>query len=72
MKVKEIIKKYLIENGYDGLYGDDCGCDLDDLIPCDNDCSMCEPGYKHKCPEGHEFDFIISPSKEPYDFTDEV
>ena len=45
MNVYEITKKYLIDNGYDGLFTDDCGCLVDDLMPCDGDCSYCEAGY---------------------------
>ena len=52
--VFEIVKGYLIENKYDGLYndlcGDECGCGIDDLMPCDYDCiSKCTPAYKHEC-----------------------
>jgi len=53
MTVKEIIKKHLIDNGYDGLYdsqqGCDCGCMIDDLIPCDGPSDHCYPGYKIDC-----------------------
>jgi len=49
MTVKEIVKEYLAKNGYDGLYGDECGsgCQIDDLIPCGEYCnySDCKPGY---------------------------
>lgn len=35
---KEMIRDYLVHNGYDGLYYDDgadnCGCSIDDLMPC--------------------------------------
>lgn len=68
MHVKEIVKKYLEENGFDGLYCEDCGCDKNDLISCDEYCGFCSPGYRHKCPKGHEADYVISPSKEsPFD-----
>ena len=33
MNVKEIVKKYLDENGFDGLCGFHCGCEKDDLAP---------------------------------------
>jgi len=49
MTVLEIVKKYLQDNGYDGLYGDECACCVDDLIPCDADFSDCKPGYKNIC-----------------------
>ena len=53
MIVAQIVRKYLEENGYDGLcggLGNSCGCGLDDFMPCDGDCSDCEPAYKHLCP----------------------
>ena len=73
MNVKEIIEKYLKDNGFDGLCNSDseCGCDLEDLMPCDNECGDCEPAYKHKCPEGHESDWLMTLSKEPPDFGSE-
>lgn len=34
--LKEIVEKYLKENGYAGLTDcDECGCHIDDLMPCD-------------------------------------
>jgi hypothetical protein len=70
MNVKEIIIKYLKENGYDGLCTDDCGCQISDLCPCGNNIELCGPGYKHKCREEYycdcdiPYDFTIKPSKE--------
>jgi len=47
MTVVEIVKKHLTDNGYDGLYTDECGCLIDDLMPCCSECAFdCEPGYK--------------------------
>ncbi len=37
MNCKDIVKQYLINNGYDGLAGEECGCTVDDTIgfmPC--------------------------------------
>ena len=51
MDVKQILSKWLTENGFQGLYNADvrCGCDVDDLNPC-GDCAMeCKPAYKTKC-----------------------
>jgi hypothetical protein len=65
MTVKEIIKKYLQDNGYQGLYyPGDCGCSMEDLIACSEDCSECEPGYKHRAGEDSEWDDIICGKKE--------
>jgi len=56
----EIIRSYLKSNGFDGLYHDgDCGCELSDLCPCQNDFSECTPGYKIQSEDGSEFDFYI-------------
>jgi hypothetical protein len=46
MTVKEIVSKYLVDNGFGGLHNGDCGCFDDDLFPCDGPCDSCEPAYK--------------------------
>lgn len=61
MTVKEIIKKYLEDNGFDGLWDDDCGCDVDDLMPCDGPADRCAAGYK--CPGTGDSDYNIGPEK---------
>ena len=48
--VYEIVEWWLRANGYNGLYTDDCGCHVDDLIPCNGDycvdyCMECLAGY---------------------------
>jgi len=54
MTVKEIVKKYLEDNGYDGLTSGDCGCKVDDLVPCGGAtcCGShmdCKAGYLTDC-----------------------
>jgi len=52
MTVGDIIKKYLDDNGFDGLVCSDgeCGCLKDELAPCENvNLDSCEPGYKVNC-----------------------
>lgn len=44
--VKEIMTKWLIENGHDGLCRECCGCDVKDLMPCSFDQSCCVPAKK--------------------------
>lgn len=63
MTTIEIIKQYLIDNGFDGLCNDelDCGCELADLEPCDVLQSNCKAGYKH--PGDMEYDFYIKDYK---------
>lgn len=42
MTVREIVKEYLREHGFNGLCSEDgeCGCGIDDLFPC-GDVSGC-------------------------------
>lgn len=50
--VLEIIAAWLRANGYDGLYSELCGCEVDDLAPCALDSDIptdCKAGYKHAC-----------------------
>jgi len=48
--VKEMVKAYLKMNGYTGLVGDGCGCEISDLMPCEAEgIPDCEAGYKHLC-----------------------
>ena len=69
MNVKEILIKYLKNHGYDGLFSEygDCGCDIEDLIPCDEACHNCEAGYK-TWSNNSEYDvkkfWLIGPKKE--------
>ena len=64
MDIEEIVETYLRENKFDGLYVDDCACNIDDLFPCGGDGSIldCEPGYRSEF-ESSEFDFVIGPKK---------
>lgn len=66
MKIKEIIKEYLNNNGYDGLFcPGECACKKDDLMPCDEYMMDCEPGYliEKKCADA-EYDWYIGAKKE--------
>ncbi len=58
MTVKEIVYRYLSDNGYDGLYfSGECGCEISDLAPCGEMNEKCEAGYKKDCDDlcDHEF-----------------
>ena len=62
MTIKEIVKKYLEENGYDGLASPDleCGCPIDDLMPCDKpNAEECVSGHKSNV----DGDIIFVPGK---------
>ena len=46
--VEEIIQRYLLLYGYDGIWNPDvpCGCLSTHLAPCEGDCLGCLPGYR--------------------------
>jgi hypothetical protein len=76
MTVKEILVKWLINNGYDGLCRKECFCTPDDLMPCGEGFADCEPGKKcsEKCDhcdtdikdncESEDYDYMMFPVKE--------
>lgn len=50
MDVHDIVRSYLVNNGYDGLYsGCSCGCGVDDLMPCCETSLSCKPAYFIDC-----------------------
>lgn len=59
--VIEIVRQYLIEHDFDGLYSEiECVCTIDDLAPCGQIEGVCIAGYKVKCTckwlhGGHDF-----------------
>ena len=50
MTLKEIAVEWLKGHGYEGLYGEICGCKLDDLMPCGEPGEDCEAGHIVPCP----------------------
>ena len=52
MTLRELIIQTMNEKGFDGLVNalEECGCEKDDLFPCDNMQPNCELGYKHMDP----------------------
>ena len=56
--VVEIVKAFLKQNGYDGLYNTDryCRCQLSDLVPCGEIGSDCQAGFKVPCPGGDDYE----------------
>lgn len=57
MDVQDIVFEYLKRVGADGLCNSSsgCGCELPDLMPCDNVMRQCVPAVRRKCgPECEE------------------
>jgi hypothetical protein len=56
MNIIKIVRKYLIENNYDGLAHNACdyGCDIDDLMRCGNPSEHCFPAYERRCQKCNE------------------
>lgn len=51
MTIKEIVKEYLEQHGFDGLFSYHCACELADLMPCEGlgleePIALCEPATK--------------------------
>ena len=63
MTAIDIIKTFLKLNGYDGLFNEDfeCGCELDDLVPCGEVFLNCEAGHKGPCTCSDGCDWHIVP-----------
>lgn len=66
--VRTIVADWLKRNGYGGLYYSGvCGCELDDLMPCEESNPNCAAGYRVLCPGiddcevGGGCDFHITP-----------
>lgn len=69
MNVFEIVKDYLRNNEYDGLYNTQipCACTLGDFMPCGEPSPHCEPGYRGrdvKCDCDPDIEFYISKEKD--------
>jgi hypothetical protein len=66
MNVKQIVKQYLTENGYDGLRnGFGCGCRKSNLFLCNYSTDHCLPGYiKGRKDEFGNKTWAIVPKKE--------
>lgn len=62
--VRDILAYWLKANGYDGLCNSDmeCGCSIDDLIPCDAPCDKCEAAYQGPSPDS-SVDFFMYPTR---------
>ena len=63
---KDTIREYLEDNNFDGLSGEECGCCVVDLAPCDctlEEISECVAGYANPAPEKSGYQLFICHSK---------
>lgn len=66
MNIREIVKAWLLENHYDGLYNaDGCGCSADDLMTCEELNDDCIPGVHRLDLRQEGSDRWIGPKKDP-------
>ena len=75
ISVKEIVKKYLSENGYDGLYNDGVPCGCDGTCPYDGPCPDCVAAVKGSVgndSDGHVRDFLYYPDPRSIDDVDKA
>ena len=65
MELRDIVKAWLQEHGYDGLCKSDleCGCHISNLMPCDEPSMECEAGYSVPVPPDSDAHFWIAPMK---------
>jgi len=54
LSMREHMAIWLKDQGYDGVYCDECVCFLDNLAPCSDCMCECMPGYKVKVEFGGE------------------
>jgi hypothetical protein len=50
--LSEFLTECLKEKGYGGLWSNDCACDVNDLMPCCEVTTDCQPAYRVPCTHG--------------------
>ena len=68
MNVYEIVEKYLVDHGFDGLRRDDCSCKIDNIFICGECYGDCNPGWVKDCENCElngecDFDYCITDIK---------
>lgn len=64
MELMDVVKDWLVDHQYEGLFHGDteCGCSIDDFMPCGEPGIHCQPGVKAPCDcEDEECEFHIVP-----------
>lgn len=63
--VRDVVRRYLTKNGYDGLCGAFCACSTEDLMPCEDGCGGCELAKRYYCPLCRETVYVPADEKQP-------
>lgn len=65
MTLKEIVKQWLEENGYDGLCNpdDECGCVLEDFMSCGEPGEHCEAGHRLDGENEDGVGYLVAPGR---------
>lgn len=73
LDVMDIVRKYIDDNGYDGLINPDdgCSCDKDKLFPCCEYFGGCIPGYSVEVTE-ENVDEINANIERPVEIGDHI
>lgn len=59
---KDMVRDWLTAHGYDGLYdGDECGCSVDDLAPCEQMGQDCVAARRVKAEPRTGVDYLMIP-----------
>jgi len=63
MTLEDIVRDWLLDHGYDGLCypEEECGCGINDLMPCGQPSLNCVAGHRIEAPEGSDVDYFIYP-----------
>lgn len=67
IEMPDIVKRWLSDDGYDGLCDSDneCGCDLDNFMHCGEPSTYCVAAHRTKPPVGSDYDYYLVPGKRP-------
>lgn len=59
--ITDLVREALTQKGYDGLLSSDgnCGCDLDDLMPCFETLHDCSAAYKQLITTGTAWEMVL-------------
>ncbi|RLI68626.1 hypothetical protein DRO91_08760 [Candidatus Heimdallarchaeota archaeon] len=59
MNIKNMVTGFLSAKGYSGLYNleMECGCAIEDLMPCESMSGDCKAGYKRFCKGCKDIDY---------------